>query len=405
MSYNQSLKNFIINGIENSNDTLELYFKAQQELDYNKPYRTFSKYVSEVKRKYNNLYSNKTNGLNSLDDDEKLLIDQLKSKKFIELDKLTESLNINKSGVIDIVNALRKKGYELIYFDEKVSLSNYEVVSSNIQKPLEDKEIIFGVASDLHFGSKACQLTALNEFCYICEQSGVKHIFAPGDIVAGNNIYPGQMYDLYALSADEQEQSTIRNLPRGFNWIMIGGNHDYGFIKKGGGHNPLLVVENYRSDVKYVGFDEATIPILNNVDLKMWHPSGGVPYSISYRLQKGIEQIAFDELKNVCFGDKEKPTLRFVLAGHLHIQMQAMFGSIFGMQCGTFEGTTNYLKRKGLSPSIGGWIVKATLGSNGLLKNFEAKFHMFEEIQDDWKNYEHTITSEDRIKTPLFEGK
>lgn len=399
----KNLREFIIDGLKKNINRKELYFKSVQKFGYDKPYRNFSKYVSKLKNK-NNKKIIENNKLNNLNYNEKILLDNLKNKKFIEIDEISYNLNLNKTDIIHIINDLRKKGFELIYFDEKIRLSNNEVLSNNkINDNLGDNEIIFGVASDLHFGSKSCQITALNEFCHLCKKEGVKYIFSPGDIVAGSNLYPGQMYDVYALSADEQEQSVIKNLPSGFEWIMIGGNHDYSFIKKGGGHNPLLVLENYRKDITYVGFDEATIPILNGVDLMMWHPSGGVPYSISYRLQKGVEQIAFDELKNVCMGNKEKPTLRFILAGHLHIQMQAMFGSIFGMQCGTFEGTTNYLKRKGLSPSIGGWIVKATLGKNGLLKNFEAKFHMFEEIENDWKNYNHEINHNYNINKPIFE--
>jgi hypothetical protein len=104
---------------------------------------------------------------------------------------------------------------------------------------------------------------------------------------------------------------------------------------------------------------------------------------MSYRLQKGIEQMAYEELKNISRSVKDTPTLRFVLCGHLHIQLQAMFGSIFGMQCGCFEGTTDYLKKKGVFPSVGGWIVKASLGRNGLLNNFDAKFYMYDEIEDD----------------------
>lgn len=82
--------------------------------------------------------------------------------------------------------------------------------------------------------------------------------------------------------------------------------------------------------------------------------------------------------------------------------MQALFGPIWGAQCGTFEGQTNYLKRKGLVPSIGGYIVKASLGKNGLLKSFEAKFYIFDEIEDDWKNYKHT-SPEKKITKPIME--
>jgi hypothetical protein len=127
-----------------------------------------------------------------------------------------------------------------------------------------------------------------------------------------------------------------------------------------------------------------------------------VPYAMSYRLQKGIAQIAFHELQNVSSSIKDKPTIRFVLAGHLHIQMQAMFGSIFGAQCGSFEGTNNLLKRLGIVPAIGGWIIKASLGRNNLLRSFDAKFYIFEEIEDDWKNYRHYISKVNGSDKPVF---
>ena len=87
------------------------------------------------------------------------------------------------------------------------------------------------------------------------------------------------------------------------------------------------------------------------------------------------------------------PTVRFVFSGHLHIQIQGMFGSIFGAQCGCFEGQTNYLKRKGLFPHIGAYIIEASLNKTGILKNFDAKFYMYDEIIDDYKSYSHTLTS------------
>ena len=219
--------------------------------------------------------------------------------------------------IYELVEHYRSKGYEIVADEEKIMFSSGVISNIEKVKQISDREIIFGVSSDWHFGSKAVQITALKEFCEICRKNGVKHIFNPGDIVAGFNVYPGQTFDLYALSAEEQESSVVTNLPKEFNWYCLGGNHDYSFIKKGGGHNPLLSISSKREDFHYIGFDEADIPILNGVDTRLWHPSGGVPYAISYRLQKGIEQIAFDELTNIVRETKEKPTVRFVLAGHL----------------------------------------------------------------------------------------
>jgi hypothetical protein len=274
-----------------------------------------------------------------------------------------------------------------------------------IRDSLEETEVIFGIASDLHFGSKACQITALNQFAEICRKKGVKYIFCPGDIVAGYNVYKGQMMDVYAISAEEQEDSVIANLPKGFEWYFLGGNHDYSFIKSGGGHNVLLSIASKRDDVKYIGFDEADIPILNGVDVRLFHPSGGVPYSVSYRIQKTVEQIAYSELSKVCLSDKPAPSIRFLFAGHLHIQVQSVFGPILAAQCGCFEGQTNYTRRKGLNPLIGGYIVQAHIRKkDGIILDFDTKYYMFPDIIiDDWKNYKHTIPENRKFVQPIFE--
>jgi len=334
--------------------------------------------------------------------DEILFIELLQKQKSISLIELCNTLDCAPFRIKQLIDFYRSKGLEVHESDGMVFLSTHIIPNvEKVETISEDKEIAFGVASDLHFGSKSVQITALHEFCNLCEKQGVKHIFSPGDAFSGTKVYPGHEYGVYALSAEEQEASLIVNLPTGFEWYILGGNHDYSFIKRGGGHNPILAVANQRPDIHYVGFDEADVPILPGVDLKMWHPSGGVPYSISYRLQKGIEQIAYTELNSIVREVKKQPTVRFVMAGHLHIQMQALFGSIFGAQCGCFEGQTDYLKRKGLFPHIGGYIIKASLGKNGLLKNFEAKFYIFDEIQDDYKNFNHEYKMPE-VLTPVF---
>jgi UDP-2,3-diacylglucosamine pyrophosphatase LpxH len=392
------VKQEILNGAETKN----IYHRAQKEFGYGSNIKTFYKYISKVKREH--LTDEDYGGVEEKESIDQAFITILEKRKTVRGETLCDELSCSPGEIFELIDYFRKQGYEIICDDKNIILSS-DVASEGdpINDPLEDKEIIFGVASDLHFGSKECQLTALNEFCEICRKKGVKYIFTPGDVCAGYNVYPGQQFEVYALSAEEQEDSVIVNLPRGFEWYMLGGNHDYSFIKRGGGHNPLLAIEAQRSDVHYIGFDDADIPILPGVDMKLWHPSGGVPYSYSYRIQKGVEQIAYTELANISRDVKDKPSVRFLLAGHLHIQMQAMFGSIFGMQCGCFEGQTSYLKRKGLHPLVGGYIVKAELSKAGLIKNFDAKFYMWPQtIEDDWKNYKHSI-ERPVIDKPLFE--
>ena len=398
---------FVQEKLKQKKDSTEIFNEACRTFNYKDGISCFRRYVNNIKWRYSKNSSTQSSNdysvkENSQKDDVSEFLDIVSKQKNISIIDICNDLNCSPQRIDNLVSYHRSKGFDITIHEDMVMFFT-DLVSSVEQVPqLSDTEITFGVASDLHFGSKAVQITALNEFCNICSKRGVKHIFSPGDIVAGYNVYPGQQFDLYALSAEEQEDSVIKNLPTGdFQWYMLGGNHDYAFIKKGGGHNPVLAIASKREDVHYVGFDDADIPILNGVELKLWHPSGGIPYSVSYRLQKGVEQISYSELRRIISGEKMTPTIRFVLSGHLHIQVQAMIGSIFGMQCGAFEGQTNYLKRKGLVPNIGGYIVNAELGKNGLIKNFDAKFYMFEDIEDDWRNYKHSIPKQ-KILKPIF---
>jgi len=365
---------------------------------YNCSFDSFCRYTRLIKNKHG-VIRNKNSELTDFD---KKIIKFVDGKKALRINDILEKIQCSKTQLKASIKNCRLHGYEIQIDDDIIILSNTNVREPEKISQISTTEIIFGVVSDPHFGSKSCQLTALNEFAEIMKHKGVHHVFVPGDLVSGFEVYPGQIHDVYAIDAQGQEETTLVNLPRGFNWYVLGGNHDYSFIKRGGGYNIITTIASKRPDIHYIGFDQATVPILSNVELMCVHPSGGVPYSISYRLQKNIEQITISELQNVVRGVKDKPSIRFVLLGHLHIQMQAMFGSIWGAQCGTFEGQTNYLKRKGLIPTIGGWIVKASLGKNGLLKNFESKFYIFDEIQDDWKNYKHTIPEKKIIK-PIFD--
>ena len=397
-TYNMKMVDFIKERLYLGWTIKELFNHLQRSGLYMSNYDSFRKYVFNLKKR-DGIIKN-TLKIGEID---KKIIKFLDNKKAVKTNEILDTIKCTKKQLEKALYNCKKNGYEIIIDNDFVTLSKINTRDSEkISQVSNSSEITFGIVSDPHFGSKSCQITALNEFAGIMKKEGVKHIFCPGDLVAGYEVYPGQIHDVYAISAKEQEETVLLNLPTGFEWYVLGGNHDYSFIKRGGGYNIISVIAAKRSDVHYVGFDVATIPILNNVDLMMVHPSGGVPYSVSYRLQKNIEQITIAELQNVVRGIKDKPTIRFVLLGHLHIQMQAMFGSIWGAQCGTFEGQTNYLKRKGLIPSIGGYIVKASLGKNGLLKNFEAKFYMFDEIEDDWKSYSHSI-SEQKIEKPIFE--
>jgi len=392
------VKNRIRKGFYNITELMKWYKDAVDKFNYERDFDTFREYVRTTKRRMKRDITTF-----SMRDKKKVFLSILESQKMMRMKDLCDLLNCPPKKIIEMVDELRSQGREVVQDGLSVSLSSKIVDRiEKIEKPLEEREICFGVMSDPHYGSKSCQLTAINDFLFQCAKYGIKHIFCPGDMVSGYNVYPGQQFEVYGVSSEEQEDSLIANLPMGFEYYVIGGNHDYSFITKGAGHNPILSLSHKRKDIHYLGFDEANVVLLKGVSLKLWHPSGGLPYSLSYKVQKKVEQVAFDELAKISLSGRERPELRFVLAGHLHVQFQAMFGPIFGAHCGCFEGQTSYMKRKNMYPSIGGWIIEASLGSNGLLSNFNTKYCMYQEIEDDWKNYNHSVPERDKIKEPLF---
>jgi hypothetical protein len=235
---------------------------------------------------------------------------------------------------------------------------------------------------------------------------GIKNVLISGDLAAGHNVYQGQVHDLWAVGADAQLKVLCWTLPEDwFTYYVIGGNHDYSFIKSSG-YNILQALAAARSDVVYLGFDMADVPITDRVDARMWHPSGGVPYAASYRLQKGMEAMAYEEL-TVAIQAGDNPKMRVVQAGHLHISIAMFRGPILGLQSGCFEGQTNYLKRKALFPQIGGYVLTLKLTDSGLIQTATPEFRPFLEVQDDYQNYPAALDlvrsePEEKTVSPLF---
>jgi hypothetical protein len=267
----------------------------------------------------------------------------------------------------------------------------------------------FGLTGDTHGGSIAQQITNLNHYVDAAYRAGVRHILHAGDVHAGENVYRGQLRDLFAQGADQQVLVADRTLPRrpGLKWYLLGGNHDFSFIKASG-FNPVAELARRRDDVTYVGYDMADVPLTDRVDVRLWHPHGGVPYAISYRLQKGIEQMALEELQRA-ISYQENPRMRIVGSGHLHVRLDGIGrGPITGIQVGCWEGQTNYLKRKALFPQIGGYIIKVYLTWGGLIQQMVPRWIGFVEIENDYRNYPDllmAVTGSDQVEEieTLFE--
>jgi hypothetical protein len=276
----------------------------------------------------------------------------------------------------------------------KVTLPNVSIAD------MVGKEI-FNVLhiGDNHSGSNKSQPTNMHRVIkYAMEEYGVRHVFHHGDFSQGIYGYRGIEQDLVPaarptsrkhahLATRRQVEMADNHLPKidGLEYFMIGGNHDWWHVVHTG-LDPLRLLTERRPDIRYLGFDMAKVPLTDKTYLRMWHPTGGVAYAKSYKVQKAIEAEGLEALKEA-IRKEESPHVSIITAGHWHINGWVPSSPIYGGAIGCFEGQTNYLKRKSLTPDIGGVIMRLVFGDDGRISHIGYDWIPCREIKDDWKNF------------------
>lgn len=326
----------------------------------------------------------------------------------VTLAELSRRFDRSEATILAMIQELVTEAFPIVVTETTARLDTHTAPTIDITRqmptPLAQMTghyCTLGVMTDLHAGSVAQQLTNTWAFVQCCYDAGIRHILIPGDLFAGHNVYRGQLNDLWAVGADKQLIVLDMSLPRldDLTYYVIGGNHDFSFIKLGGA-DIVKVFATSRDDVIYLGYDVADLPLTDRASIRLWHMTGGRAYAISYKLQRGIEQYSFDELMKLIYGLQENPSLRFVLAGHLHVAFWSIFGPITGMQCGCFEGQNSLTKRKGWHVVIGGFIIEAWITDGGLVKRERIEWVPGIEIPDDYQGYPEILAAIGRIQKP-----
>lgn len=207
-----------------------------------------------------------------------------------------------------------------------------------------------GVVSDTHLGSKAEQLNRLKSFYEEVKKNDIDNVLHAGDISDGCSIYRGHKQEKVpeAIGWGRLVDYVAEKYPEddSIDTFFLEGNHDHKMYKKTGlrlGEQ----VDSKRNDLHYIGDSYARIELDEDVDVDLVHPSGGVPYTMSYRAQTW--------LRNKDDSDKADVTI----FGHLHQFMNAHVEGSEVLYAGAFQGSTTYLERKGhVKPNAGGWIVE-----------------------------------------------
>lgn len=240
-----------------------------------------------------------------------------------------------------------------------------------------EKILKFAIMGDTQMGSKYAQITYLHQFYDICQEEGIKDVYHVGDITDGLKMRVGHEYELYKISADEQVADVINNYPRrdGITTHFITGNHDASIYKQVG-YDIGQAISEKRPDMEYLGRDCAVINLTPKCKLELRHPWDGTAYAISYKPQKMIEAMESDSKPNI------------LAIGHYHKCEYLFYRNIHCLQTGCFQGQTPFTRGKGISVSMGGWIVTVHVDKNGTIMRIQPEFiPYYVSIKDDYKNF------------------
>lgn len=237
--------------------------------------------------------------------------------------------------------------------------------------------IRFGLMGDTQINSKYTQITHLHSFYDECARQGIKHVYHTGDIDEGEKMRPGHAYECYRQGADDHVEEICRVYPKRekITTHFITGNHDASMIKHCG-HDIGNAIADKRPDMEYLGRDCAVIELTPNCKLELRHPWDGSAYALSYKTQKMIDAMAGGEKPNI------------LAVGHYHKAEYLFYRNIHCFQTGCFQAQTPFMKGKGISAHMGGWIVEVDVDSGGTIEKIKQQFiPYYSAISEDNKNW------------------
>jgi predicted phosphodiesterase len=204
-----------------------------------------------------------------------------------------------------------------------------------------------------------------------------------GDVFEGEGAYPGQERELLFHGADEQRNYGLGIWPKSKTVTVLvrGTSHELAFFKKCG-HDivdafvkmaPLHGLYN----LKYLG-DHKGIVEKNGIKIELVHPKGGIPYGVTYKLQKRIEHLV--EIAS-------SSDAKIMLCGHLHVAATMIYKGMVAFLVPCLEDQTEYLSEKDLIPYIGMWIFEVFCDELDNVTRLVSKYIPFEP-----KNKEKILT-------------
>ncbi|MHA1754104.1 MAG: metallophosphoesterase [Candidatus Odinarchaeia archaeon] len=297
----------------------------------------------------------------------------------VSLGELSYKTGLSKSIISQLIDALHNDGYdiELLPDQKKVVLyrtsSNRNFKTVKIDKLFHD-QLKMLVVSDTHLGSKYQQLTLLHSAYEEGEKQKVQFALHGGDLIEGMLHFTGHINERFLNGADEFKSYVVEKYPKTNKFkthIIASGEHDLCFKMKMG-YNIVRDICAQRSDLVYEGENRADFLIKDKFRVRLFHPSGGVAYSLSYHPQKFFSSMlmaALSEMSNL------EDLFKLLIIGHYHSTLYFPQAGVQIVTAPCFKSEDTYLLRKALSPVIGFWIFTFDVDSQTNVIRCEPKLY------------------------------
>jgi UDP-2,3-diacylglucosamine pyrophosphatase LpxH len=293
--------------------------------------------------------------------------------------ELADALGISEKMAALMIDEKKQAGYNVREINGLWKILNDIIPSENhFENEWNGEKVIrFGLMGDTQINSKYTQITHLHKLYDFYAKEGIKVVYHNGDIDEGEQMRKGHQYEIHNQGVDDHKEEIVRVYPRreGIETRFITGNHDASMIKLAGVDIGRMISAE-RPDMKYLGQDSAVIHLTDNCNLELCHPGDGTAYAMSYKVQKRIEAMSGGEKPNV------------LAIGHYHkAEYIPEYRNVHAFQTGCLQAQTPFMRGKGISAMIGGWIVELHLNVDGAIESLTSSFRSFyTAIKDDYKN-------------------
>lgn len=367
---------------------VELFFDSNNQLDKDRPPIIHDLDLAAYVKKDDYLYrAEEMRGWDKMMDTEKSFLRILEestwgNKSIGELSRRIKKTGVSEKTVIDIYDKLRSKGIKFSVTD-----INGSIQQIGWQRPLKDvfgpldigdifvDRIRVGMISDTHLCSNEQQLSLLKKSYEIAAKEGVDCMLHAGDITDG----PGEIHgraqnkcgEVFVDGATNQWMYCVKNYPviNGLDTIWIAGNHDGWWMNAGRGFDVGDAISRLRPDIKHHGF-EALVE-RKGFSFYLNHPDGGPSRALSYKAQWYVES----KVKEMMAKSGKIPNVMMLGNWHVAFYFNHMGIAAFCVPC--LQEQTLYMKRKGLIPDIGMWVVEIVKDRDGRVTKSAIRYYDF----------------------------